>query len=297
VRVAELITTASDGRLVVETYTAGAILAAGKEFDGVIGGAVEAVHAPSGWVVSYVPAGLFFCNWVGGHTGTQLMMWLLYEGDELARELYSPIGVHFVTNLTVHPAEVWGHSSKALNSVEDIQGLKMRLGTTALNSIFSKMGATPVFLPGGEIYESMQRGVIDAFEYITPSLNWGMGFHEVADYMYLSTSRAPDDAQSLYVNQKAWDKLTPGLQDIVYMATKTAAQEFFTESVVRDDTALEKFIEYGTQVEQLPKDIEDLLYEKAEEYYAEESAKDPVYARVFEAALAWKKLMERAGIK
>ncbi|GAI54469.1 unnamed protein product, partial [marine sediment metagenome] len=138
------------GRLVVKAFTAGAIIPAGKEFDGAIAGSVEAAHVSGGWAVGYVPAGVFYTNWVGGHTGNQLMMWLEYEGNDLARELYEPIGVYFVDQLTVHPAEVWCHSTKPLRSVEDIKGLKIRCGTTALNSIFKEMGAAPVFLPGGE---------------------------------------------------------------------------------------------------------------------------------------------------
>jgi TRAP-type mannitol/chloroaromatic compound transport system substrate-binding protein len=296
-RFAEQVTEASGGRLVVKAFTAGAIIPAGKEFDGAISGAVEASHVSGGWAVGYVPAGVFYTNWVGGHTGNQLMMWLEHEGNDLARELYEPIGLYFVDQLTVHPAEVWAHSTKPLRSVEDIKGLKIRCGTTALNSIFQAMGAAPVFLPGGEIYESVKRGVIDAFEYITPSLNWGMGFHEVTDYMYISSSRAPSDAQSLYVNMDVWNALTPDLQEIVKLVAHRVSHEFFTESVVRDSTALEKYKEYGTIVEKLPTDIEELLFEKAIEYYAAESAKDPGYKKVYESALKFKEICDTFGIK
>jgi TRAP-type mannitol/chloroaromatic compound transport system substrate-binding protein len=225
------------------------------------------------------------------------MMWMEYEGKALARELYNPIGVFFVDQLTVHPAEVWCHSNKPLRSVEDLKGLKIRMGTTALNTIFQSMGASPVFLPGGEIYESVKRGVIDAFEYITPSLNWGMGFQEVTKYMYLSSSRAPSDAQSLYVNMDAWNALPKDLQDIVELVAHRVSHEFFTESVVRDSTAMEKYIEYGTVVEKLPKDIEDLLFEKANEFYAAESAKDPGYKKVYDSALKFKEICDMFDIK
>jgi len=296
-RFAEQVTEASGGRLVVKAFTAGAIIPAGKEFDGVISGSVEAAHVSGGWAVGYVPAGVFYTNWVGGHTGNQLMMWMEYEGKALARELYNPIGIFFVDQLTVHPAEVWCHSTKPLRSVEDIKGLKIRMGTTALNTIFQSMGASPVFLPGGEIYESVKRGVIDAFEYITPSLNWGMGFHEVTDYMYISSSRAPSDAQSLYVNMDDWNALPKDLQDIVELVAHRVSHEFFTESVVRDSTALEKYREYGTIVEKLPTDIEELLFEKANEYYAAESAKDPGYKKVYDSALKFKEICDMFDIK
>jgi TRAP-type mannitol/chloroaromatic compound transport system substrate-binding protein len=124
-----------------------------------------------------------------------------------------------------------------------------------------------------------------------------MGFHEIADYMYISSSRAPSDAQSLFVNMDVWNALPPDLQEIVELVAHRVSHEFFTESVVRDSTALEKYKEYGTVVEKLPKDIEELLFEKANEYYAAESAKDPGYKKVYEAALRFKEICDQFDIK
>jgi len=296
-RFAKLVTEASGGRLQVKAFTAGAITPAGKEFEAAIAGSVEAVHVSAGWAIGYVPAGVFYTSCVGGLTGNQFMMWLDAEGVDLAKELYRPVGVEFIEQLTIHPAEVWAHSNKPLNSVADIKGLKIRMGTTALNSIFEKMGASPVFLPGGEIYEACQRGIIDAFEYITPSLNWGMGFQEVAKYMYLSPSRSPSDAQSLFVNKKKWDELPDDLKRIVEMAAHQVSRKFFTEELLMDAEAIEKFKEYGTIVENIPKDIEELMYEKAYEYYQEESAKDPNYAKVYNSTIRFAEICKEADIK
>jgi len=296
-RFAKLVTEASGGRLQVKAFTAGAITPAGKEFEAAIAGSVEAAHVSAGWAIGYVPAGVFYTSCVGGLTGNQFMMWLDAEGVDLAKELYRPIGVEFIEQLTIHPAEVWAHSNKPLNSVADIKGLKIRMGTTALNSIFEKMGAAPVFLPGGEIYEACQRGIIDAFEYITPSLNWGMGFQEVAKYMYLSPSRSPSDAQSLFVNKKKWDELPDDLKRIVEMAAHQVSRKFFTEELLMDAEAIEKFKEYGTIVENIPEDIEKLMYEKAYEYYQEESAKDPNYAKVYNSTIRFAEICKEADIK
>ncbi|TET68589.1 MAG: hypothetical protein E3J40_00955 [Dehalococcoidia bacterium] len=298
IRVAEWITTASEGRLVVEPFASGAILPKGKELDGLIKGSVEAIHAPCGWHVSIFPAASFFCQSVGGLTGVQNMLWMLVGGgNELATRMYSELDLQFITNLTIHPAEVWAHSTVALNSMDDIKGLKIRLGTTELSSIFERLGATPVFLPGGEIYESCQRGVIDAFEYITPSLNWGMGFHEITDYLYLSPSRAPSDSQSLIINGDAWNELTPGLQMIVKNAAESVGPLFFAESVAMDAEALDWYTDYGTHVENLPKDIEDTLLTTAKEYYIEQAAKDPFYAEVYDSLQAFIEICELQGIR
>ncbi len=296
-RFAKLVTEASGGRLQVKAFTAGAITPAGKEFEAAIAGSVEAAHVSAGWAIGYVPAGVFYTSCVGGLTGNQFMMWLDNEGVDLAKELYRPVGVEFIEQLTIHPAEVWAHSNRALNSVEDIKGLKIRMGTTALNSIFEKMGAAPVFLPGGEIYEAAQRGIIDAFEYITPSLNWGMGFNEVTKYMYLSPSRSPSDAQSLFVNKKKWDELPDDLKRIVEMAAHQVSRQFFTEELLMDSEAIEQFKEYGTVVENIPQDIEQLMYDKAYEYYQEESAKDPDYAKIYNSTIRFAEICREFGIK
>ena len=260
-------------------------------------GSIEAIHGPPGWTIGYLPSAVFFTQYPGGLTSNQIEMWMKLEGRKIAQELYGKMGVRYVGILTLSPAEVWAHSTKPIRSVADIKGLKIRLGTTALNAIFQKMGATPVFLPGGEIYESAKRGVIDAFEYINPSLNWDMGFHEVAKYMYLSPSRAPCDTQCIFVNSKQWDALSDDLKAIVSMATDQIAREYYTASVDRDTEAVQKYRDAGTIVEPVPQDVVDLLNEKALEYFNEESAKDPQYKQIYESAMAWKKVCEEFDIK
>jgi TRAP-type mannitol/chloroaromatic compound transport system substrate-binding protein len=288
---------ASNGELIITPFTAGSIIPAGKEFDSVMSGSIEAVHGAPGWTIGYIPATVFFTQYPGGLTGNQMSMWMDFEGRELAQKLYGKLGVHYVNILTLSPAEVWAHTTKPLKSVKDIKGLKIRLGTTALNAIFSKMGAAPVFLPGGEIYESAKRGVIDGFEYITPSLNWGMGFHEVAKYLYLSPSRAPCDVQVLWVNQKIWDALPAHLQKIVDAVSNDVARKYYTTTVSRDADAIAKYEKFGTIVEKVPQDIIDLLNEKSAEYFKEESAKDADFKMIFEKHQAWQKICEQFDIK
>ena len=294
---AEMVNEASDGRLVVTPYNAGAIIPAGKEFDAVLSGTVEAVHGAPAWTLGYFPGAIFYNNTVGGLTCNQQTMWLEKEGLELARKNYSPLGAFYVGPLTPHSPEVFAHSTKEINSVKDLKGLKLRMGSAALNEIFAEMGAAPVFMPGGEVYEATQRGVIDGFEYVTPSVNYGMGFHEVTEYMYLSPSRAPTDAQALFVNQKVWESLPADLQVIVENATKTVAYQYYVEEVSRDAEALKKFEEYGTKIRTVPEDVEKLLFKTAAEYYAAEAAKDPSYKEIYDSVMDWKAVCDQFDIK
>lgn len=294
---AELVKEASDGRLIITPYNAGAIIPAGKEFDSVLAGSVEAIHGAPGWSLGYFPAAIFYNNTVGGLTANQQRMWLEHEGLELARKNYTPLGAFYVGPLTPHNAEVWAHSTKKLSSVNDLKGFKIRMGSAALNEIYARMGAAPVFMPGGEVYEATQRGMIDGFEYVTPSVNWGMGFQEVTDYMYLSTSRAPTDAQALFVNQKTWDALPADLQRIVENATFQVADRYYVDEIVQDAAALKEFAAYGTKIESVPADIEKLLYETAEAYYAEQAAGDPAFKEIYDSVINWKQVCEQFSIQ
>jgi len=188
-------------------------------------------------------------------------------------------------------------SKKPLNSVADLKGYKIRLGNAALNDIFSRMGATPVFLPGGEIYEAAQRGVIDGFEYVTPSVNWAMGYQEVTKYLYLSPTRAATDAQALFVNQKTWDKLPKDLQAIVEMVAFQVADEYYTKEVTDDAEALKKFAAYGTTIAKVPADIETALSKAAIAYYDAQAAKDPKYKEIYESFKNWKVICDQFDIK
>ncbi len=294
---AAIVKDASDGRLIITPYNAGAIIPAGKEFDGVISGSVEAIHGPPTWSIGYFPGAVFFGSTVGGLTANQTRMWLNSDGRALAQKNYAKLGVHYVGALTPHNAEVFLHTKKPINSVADLKGMKLRMGAASLNDIFKRMGAAPVFLPGGEVYEAMQRGIIDGFEYVTPSVNWGLGFHEVSPYMYMSPSRAPTDAQALFINMKVWESMPKDLQRIVTLACDKAADEYYVREVKDDAEALKKFEAYGTKISFVPKDVEDLLYKTAAAYYTEQAKADEAFREIFESVQQWQKVCAQFGIK
>jgi len=294
----DMVKTLSGGRLIIEPFSAGAILPAGKEFEGLLRGGVEAIHGPDGWTVGMVPAAYALSQQVGGLTGVQMMFWnVAGGGHELAQRAVKDLSVVFIDPLTIHPAEAWCMSNKPLNSLADIKGLKIRLGGQSLNDIFSRMGASPIFLPGGEIYESAKRGVIDAFEYVTPSVNWGMGFQEVAKYLYLSPVRAPFDRQAVWVTKDAYEKLSDDLKAMLLDSARALVPTFFGETIVLDYQALEKFRNYGTKVLAVPKDIDDELLKQGNKYSDESAAKDPFYAEVLKSIRAYKDLCEQQNIR
>jgi TRAP-type mannitol/chloroaromatic compound transport system substrate-binding protein len=218
-------------------------------------------------------------------------------GREMAQRVVENDPVVFVGLLTVHPAEIWAHTNKELNTIEDMDGLKFRFGATRLAEIYEPLGVAGVVMSGAEVYESMQRGVIDAFEYIGASVTWGMGFHEVCDYIYLSPVRQPHDGQDLFMSQETWDKLTPDLQQMVVSVTNDIAPLFFAESIQLDAVAFQKLRDYGVDVRPVPKEIDAAVYDSAMDWYAEKTAENPFFAEIMESHLAWAKICEEAQIQ
>jgi len=124
-----------------------------------------------------------------------------------------------------------------------------------------------------------------------------MGFHEVAPYLYLSPSRAPSSIHGFWVNKDAWAKLSPDLQAIVEYVTRLEPQMNLTEKALEDHDALSKYLDYGTEVSPLPKQIEEEFLRVAEEYFDEKSAADPFYAEVIESQRDFKAICELQNIR
>ena len=141
--------------------------------------------------------------------------------------------------------------------------------------ILARMGAATVIIPGGELYEAMQRGTIDAFEYSTLASNWVMHFNEVAKYVYLSPSRAPSDPQCFYVNKDAWNALPDDLKVLVRDEIDKWTQAQHEYLVYESVKAVDKFKEAGCEVLKVPKEIEDALLAEAAKFYEEKVASEP----------------------
>jgi len=294
--VAENIKTATGGRLDIECFPVGAIVPAETEIESLNEGVFEATFVSHGWHPHLFKASFLFAQRAGGLTPIQAMTWLrLGGGMELAEELYAPLSdVKYLATMLIHPPEVWCHSNRRLTSLADFQGLKIRSPGDS-GAILSRMGAASVSLPGAEIYEAAQRGVIDATEYVTLSTNWDMGFQEVFKYMYLSPTRAPSDSIGLFANKTAWDKLPADIQAIVMAEVHAETIRWYAWSLQADNAALQKFKDYGVIVENIPADIDAKMIEVAGQYFAEMAAGDAMFAKVMASQDAWKAMCEGQG--
>lgn len=282
-KVCEAITKATDGRLTVKPFVGGSIVPAYKELDAVDQGVLQMAYTCPMYNLDKWPAAGLISSRPGGLPGEALRTWFDFGGGaDLMNKMMEGYNVMtFPGALAPLPEEVFFHSKVKLESLEDIKGLKARCMGDG-GEILKRMGAATVIIPGGELYEAMQRGTIDAFEYSTLASNWNMHFNEVAKYVYLSPSRAPSDPQVFFVNKEAWDKLPADLQTTVkaVIAEYTQAQHEYL--VYESIKAVEKFREAGNEVYKVPAEIEDALQAEANAFYEEKAKEeDKIYGEIY----------------
>ena len=270
------ITEASGGRLEVKPFVGGSIVPAYKELDAVHEGVLQMAYTcPMYNLDKWSAAGLISSR-PGALPGEALRTWFDFGGGaELMNEMMEGYNVMtFPGALSPLPEEVFFHSKVKIETVEDLKGLKARCMGDG-GEILKRMGAATVIIPGGELYEAMQRGTIDAMEYSTLASNWEMHFNEVAKYVILSPSRAPSDPQVFFVNKDAYNELPADLQRIVKAEiaywTQAQHQYLVNESI----KAVEKFREAGNEVYKLPVAVANALVAEASDFYAEKSQSEP----------------------
>ena len=195
--------------------------------------------------------------------------------------------VTFAGALSPLPAEVFFHSQQRIDSVEDLQGLKARCMGDG-GEILARMGAATVIIPGGELYEAMTRGTIEAMEYSTLASNWNMNFQEVAPYVILSPSRAPSDPQVFFFNKDSWDELPADLQLLVRTMVDRYTQAQHEYLVAESIRAVENFREYGNEVYTLPQEVADAINAEADAFYAERAAsEEPLFGEIYNSMKDW----------
>lgn len=272
----------SNGRLTVKVYGAGEIVPAFEVFDAVSQGLAQAGHGASYYWKGKIPASVFFTAVPFGMTAQEMNGWLHYGGGlPLWRELYAPFGVvPFAGGST--GVQMAGWFNRELRSAEDLEGLKMRIPGLA-GEVFDAAGGTAVRIAGGEIYTSMQTGVIDAVEWVGPYNDRTLGLNEVADFYYYPGWHEPGAMLEFIINEEALSALPDDLRAIVEIAARAANQDMLDEFTARNNESLRALLGRGTQLRRLPDDVLQRLYEKSVDAMAQLVADDPMAARIAES--------------
>ena len=271
----------SNGRLTVHVYGAGQIVPAMEVFDAVSQGVVDAGHGAAYYWKGKVPASVFFTSVPFGLNAQEMNGWLHYGGGlELWQEAYAPYNLVPMAGGSTG-VQMAGWFNKEINSIEDLRGLKMRIPGLA-GEVFAAAGGTAVRIAGGELYTSMQTGVIDALEWVGPYNDLAFGFHEVAKYYYYPGWHEPGSILEFVVNKESLQALPADLQAIVKYASRAANQDMLDEYTARNNAALQSLIdEHGVQLRRLPDDVLRALWQGSQVAMQKLVDSDPMAAKVY----------------
>ncbi len=272
----------SNGRLVITNNPGGAIVDALKEMRAVSDGVLDCTLTGSHYHTSEIGlAGDLFNLYPAGMAPQEFAVWY-YEGGghALHQEMYDRQNLNVVANLsTFTSAELFGWFAEPVTSLDDFKGMKFR--TAGIwGEMLNEMGAAVVTMPGGEIYESMQRGVIDAFEFSTPGVDWSAGFQELGAYVHGPGIHAPQSAFELLINTDQWNALPDDLKAIVTHAAEAITIRSLAMVDYADMQGIANLKEYGTEFVYLPEDVQKAIVEVANKKYDEIAAEDEFFAKV-----------------
>jgi len=282
--IGEAINKAAGGRLDIDIKTGGEIVPAAEEFDGLRTGSLDMAYSCVTYNKKLHSASPLLGSVSGGLTTIQRILWFQFGGGlELANEMYNPHGFTYLSYIGL-PGEDWCYTKDVeLNTAADLKKLKMRTAGDG-GEILSGLGAATVFMPGGELYESMKRGVINSFEYGAPKEAFDNGFHEVFTHLYQSLSRAPSDENSVAVRTESFNALPDDLKVIVKTIPLEFTDNYYGPTIEGDAIALQKIKDYGVKVQVLPKEVEDAFLAQATKFYDAQMAKeDDLYKRILDS--------------
>ncbi len=282
-RFADDVRTMSRGRLDIKVFAGGELVPPLQTFDAVSQGTVEMGHGAAYYWAGKVPAGQFLSAVPFGMTAKGMHSWLYSGGGlEIWQELYEPFGLMpFPMGNT--GVQMGGWFNKRIDSVGDLKGLKMRIPGLG-GKVLAKAGGTPVLLAGGEIYTALERGTIDATEWVGPFHDQRLGLYRAAKFYYYPGWHEPGTTLELMVNRKAWDELPEDLQAMVRIAAMATNLWQYSQFETLNLKALRELKEkQNVQVLPFPDDVLVELRRLTAEAMEEQAAKDPQFKRVYEA--------------
>ncbi|MDB5805532.1 MAG: dicarboxylate transporter-DctP subunit [Betaproteobacteria bacterium] len=280
-QMAKRVAEATDNKFQIHVFAAGEIVPGLQVLDAVQNGTVEMGHTVSYYYFGKDPAFAFDAAVPFGLSPRQMNAWMTEgNGTKLTREFFAKYNVlNFPLGNT--GAQMGGWYRKEIKTVADLKGLKMRIGGFA-GAVMAKLGVIPQQIAGGDIYASLEKGTIDAAEWVGPYDDEKLGFNKVAKYYYYPGWWEGGPQVSGYVSQKAWGSLPKNYQAILQAAMAEAHTDMTSKYDARNPTALKRLVATGTQLRPFSKAVLDACYQAALEVYEETGAKNPMFKRMYE---------------
>jgi TRAP-type mannitol/chloroaromatic compound transport system substrate-binding protein len=285
--IAKYVSEASDGRFQIQPFAAGEIVGTFQLADAVSNATVEMGHTASYYYVGKDPTFAFPTAIPWGLNPRQENAWMYHGGGmELMNEFFAK------HNLYGMPAgntgtQMGGWFRKEIKGVQDLQGLKMRIGGLA-GQVLTKLGLVPQQIPGGDIYPALERGTVDAAEWVGPYDDEKLGFNKVAPYYYYPGFWEGGAQITAFVNLAKWNELPKAYKSLLTAACGYANVDMQAKYDARNPAALRRLVSGGAQLRPFPQELLEASYKAANELYDELSAKNAEWKKVYEPYRAFR---------
>ena len=277
----------SGGSLEIKVYPKNILVPALQVFDACSAAQIDAFHSGVYYWKGKNPAFSIFGGMPLGLTSEEMITWMKFGGGYgLWRELYAKFNLYPLIAGTTGP-QMGGWFKKPINSLADLKGLKMRIPGLG-GEVMKKLGVNPVLLPAGEIYTSLERGTIDATEWVGPALDSMMGFSKAADYYYTGWHE-PGSILEITFNKARWEKLSDEHQSIITAASEEMTGNMLQEFRYKNAKALQE-LPKNVQIRTFPKEMMNAAKIALAEVLESESKKSADFKRVLESYEAFSKL-------
>lgn len=284
---AKFVSEATGGKFQIQSFAAGEIVGAFQAADAVGNGTVEMAHTASYYYVGKDPTFALFTAAPFGLNARQQNAWMYHGGGiDLANAFFAKHNIFALPGGNTG-TQMGGWFRKEIKTVADLQGLKFRIAGIA-GQIMAKLGVVPQQLAGGDIYPALERGTLDAVEFVGPADDEKLGFHRVAPFYYYPGFWEGGAMLNFFFNKQKWEELP----DIYRSVLKTAAMAANVDMLAKSDTtnpaALRRLLTAGAQLRPFPQDVLEAAYKAANEVYDEISSKNADFKTVLDSLRAFR---------
>jgi TRAP-type mannitol/chloroaromatic compound transport system substrate-binding protein len=286
---AERVSTLTEGRFQIRPYPGGELVPALEVLGAVQTGTVQMGHSASYYYVGKNPAFAFDTCVPFGLTARMQNAWLYYGGGlELMRELFADFSIVNLPGGNTG-VQMGGWFRRTISSLEDLRGLKMRIPGLG-GQVMDRLGVNVQLISGGEIFPALERGAIDATEWVGPYDDEKLGFHKVADNYYYPGWWEPGPTLSFYVHQRAWDELPSEYKAALTAAAAEANVHMMARYDAQNPPALGRLLTAGITLRRFPQDIMDAAREQSFNLMEEQASGNEGYGRVFDSFKSFREI-------
>jgi TRAP-type mannitol/chloroaromatic compound transport system substrate-binding protein len=285
--IAQIVRDATDGNFTISTFAAGEIVPGLQAADAVSNGTVEMAHTCSYYYIGQDPAFALGTAIPFGLNARMTNAWFQNGGNDLINEFLAPRGLYAL------PAgnsgtQMGGWFRKEIVTIDDLKGLKMRIAGLA-GQVMQKVGVTPQQIAGGDVYAALEKGTIDATEFVGPYDDQKLGFVKVAKYYYYPAWWEGGPAMHAFFNLEKFNGLPKSYQQVLKAACAAANTSMLANYDAQNATALRKLVAEGAVLKPFSRDIMETCFKAAQETYADLAEKSPAFKKIYDHQQAFKK--------